>query len=309
MADLRAWLEGLRDRTTPNGVADPARLKVAGQDPLPKGAVYGAHAVTVTGGTLDGWDLGGRGLVIRGRASLANILSRGVTGVGKSCAIEIGLSGDVDWAENIEFAGTFGAGGKPSAVVNARSAGSGAGFRAGRLRRLRRSRFEGFPADHMKLHGVPDGGQVIEECYFGPQWAPAGSKAHADAFTTVAAQGRVHIRHCLVDWTDAGRPAGLNNIFRIVRNAGTDAPLDHVRIEENLCYFGPVPAFPVQVQAGPGFAGPVEFIGNWIGAKIAASGARAYWHPSTDGTVARWAGNRDTGTGQDLQGPRGAKAG
>jgi hypothetical protein len=88
-----------------------------------------------------------------------------------------------------------------------------------------------------------------------------------------------------------------------VRNAGTDVPMDHVRIEENLCYFGPTSGFPVQVQAAAGSAGPVEFIGNWLGAKVSGSGARAYWHPSSAGSVAIWSGNRDTETGAVIVGP------
>ena len=308
MANLRTMLEGLRDRTSPNGAGDPAKLRVVGQDPLPKGAVYGPSMVTLTGGTLDGWDLGGRGLLIKGSVSLSNILSRGVSAVGRTWPIEITVAGDVEWAEGIEFTGTFGTAAKPSAVINARQSGSGAGFRAGRLRRLRRSRFEGFAADHLKLLGVPDGGTLIEECYFGPQWASVGSKTHADVFTTVSALGRIHIRHCLVDWTDKGRPAGLNNIFRVVRNTGTTVPLDHVRIEENLCYFGPSQSFPIQVASGgrTGFNGPVEFIGNWIGAKLTPAGSRHYWHPSSSGLVARWSGNTDADTGAAIAAPPGA---
>ena len=76
--------------------------------------------------------------------------------------------------------------------------------------------------------------------------------------TTVAALGQVVIRRCLIDWTASGRPAGLNNIFRIVRNTNTEFPVREIRIEENLCYFGPSKSFPIQVMAkGPGFEGPV----------------------------------------------------
>lgn len=304
---LRTFLEGLRDRTTPNGVPLGTRLKVVGEDALPAGAFYGSHTVTLTGGTLDGWDLGGRGLVVRGRVHLMNLLSTWMPGVAPLYPIEIAVGGDIEWAENLEFMGPIGANGRPGAVLNSRSSGSGVGYRTGLVRMVRRSRFEGFPADHFKLHGVPGGVQVIEESYFGPQWAPAGSKAHADAFTTVAAQGMIHLRRNLIDWTDAGHPAGLTNIFRICRNTGSTTPLERVRIEENLCFYGPSRSYPVQVsgKAG-GFVGPVEFVNNWIGPKIASRGTRHYFHPSTHGAVALWAGNIDALTGAPVPGPTGA---
>lgn len=304
-------LEGLRDRATPNGVAAQVRLKVVGQDALPKGAVYGPAAVTLSAGMLDGWDLGGRALVVTGRASAVNILSRQVAGVRWLYPIEIAVTGDLEWAENLEMSGAFGGAQGPGVVMNARSAGTGAGFTAGKMRMLRRSRFEGFRADHLKLHGVAGATQVVEECYFGPQWATVGSRVHADVFTTVAGLGAIHIRRNLVDWTDAGRAAGLNNVFRIDRNTGTTWPLKQVRVEENLCFWGPGVAFPIQVSRdGAGFEGPVEFVNNWLGAKVVArNGSRHWYHPSTNGAVALWAGNRDSVTDAVVPAPLGAAGG
>ncbi len=307
---LRREIEGLLQHNGGAGVPLNKALKVVGQDPLPKGAEYGPNAVTLTSGTLDGWDLGGRALRVRGRASAVNVYSRWKPGINPQFPIDVMEDGDLEWGEQLEFAGPFGKQDKPLAAIYTRFSGSGAGFRAGKIRMLRRSRFEGFPSDHMKVTGVKGGAQLIEECYFGPQWATPGSKAHADVFTTVAALGQVVIRRCLIDWTTAGRPAGLNNIFRIVRNTNTDYPVREIRIEENLCYFGPSKGFPIQVMAkGPGFEGPVEFINNWLAPRGGGKKGPEYFHPSTNGGVAVWSGNRDSYSGAAIPGPAGARGG
>jgi hypothetical protein len=310
MADpvIRSYVEGLRKQSLPNGVMSSQGLKVAGEDPLPKGAELRPNVVIAGGGvTLDGWDLGGRGIVVAGRVRLNNILSQGIVGPksgGPAFPIDIRVGGDLEWAEKIDMAGTYGKGESPSAVLNARNEGSGTSFTAGILRMLRRSRFQGFGADHLKLHGVRGGTTIIEENYFGPQWA-SGGKPHADCFTTVAALGNLVIRRNLVDWNDRGRPIGVNNVFRIVRNSRTSFPVQHVLIQENVCYHGPFKSLPIQVTSGgqPNFDGPIEFIGNWLGAN--ASGR--YFHPSTNGMVARWAANSDLATGRAIVAPAGAR--
>jgi hypothetical protein len=305
---LKRRLEALRNRDGVAGVPEGKALKVVGHDPLPKGATYGPNAVTLSSGTLDGWDLRGRGLIVTGRASATNIVSHWEPTAIPLYPIDIRVGGDLEWAENLEFEGSFGKAEKPSAVINARSEGSGAGFSAGHLRMLRRSRFEGFPSDHMKILGVKGGTQVIEECYFGPQWAPQGSKAHADCFTTVAVLGKTVIRRCLIDWTKAGRSAGLTNIFRIVRNKNTDFPVRHLRIEENLCYYGPSKSYPVQVvRKGANFDGPIEFIGNFLQARVGDKGGISYFHPSSDGGVDVWRDNVDAFTGAPVAGPAGSR--
>ena len=310
MADpvIRSYVEGLRSQSLPNGVMKSQGMKVAGEDPLPKGAELRDKAVIVGGGvTLDGWDLGGRGIVVAGKARLANILSQGIAGPkagGPAFPIDIQVGGDLEWAEGLDLSGPYGKKDSPSAVLNARIEGSGAGISAGILRMLRRSRFLGFGADHLKLHGVRGGTEIIEENYFGPQFA-AGGKPHADCFTTVAALGNLVIRRNLVDWNDRGRPIGVNNIFRIVRNSRTSFPIQHILIQENVCYHGPFKSMPIQVSSGgqSNFNGPIEFVGNWLGSN--ASGR--FFHPSTNGMVARWAGNSDLRSGRDIPAPSGAR--
>lgn len=311
MADrvIRSYVEGLRDRSLPNGVMDRARLRVVGQDPLPAGATADERVVKLTGNVaLENWDIGSRGIVVYGKVRLFNVLSQNVAGQkagGPLYGIEVYPDGEVEWAEQVEISGTFGKKESPPAVLNCRSEGSGAGYRAGRVRMVRRSRFEGFGVDHFKLHGVPGGTEVIEENYFGPQWGLNGTKPHADTFTTVAAMGTLVIRRNLVDWNDKGNPIGVNNYFRLVRNNNTDTPFQNVLITENVCYHGPFKSFPMQAADGgrPNYDGPIEIVGNWLGANARGR----YFHPSTNGLVARWAGNSDLVTGRDIPAPRGAR--
>ncbi|MFN0113348.1 MAG: hypothetical protein ACKVPY_01580 [Paracoccaceae bacterium] len=310
MADqvIRNYVEGLRDRSLPNGVMERSRLKVVGQDPLPKGAAVNGAVVRLTGSvTLDGWDLGGRGVVVAGKARLVNVLSAKIPGPkagGPLNPIFIELDGDLEWAEHVEMTGPFAKTQSAASVLNARVAGSGAAYRTGILRMLRRSRFEGFGQDHLKLHGIRGGSEIIEENYFGPQWAPGG-KPHADTFTTVSAMGSLTIRRNLVDWTGAGRPIGVNNVFRLVRNVGTDRPVQRVMISENVCHFDPFPSFPMQATAGgkPGWDGPLEVVDNWL----SPNGKGRYFHPSTNGAITRWAGNSDIATGRPVPAPAGAR--
>jgi hypothetical protein len=312
---LRAMIEGLRDRTTPNGVMPGTALKVVGQDPLPVGARMTATQVILTGGvTFDGWDTVGRGLRFDGRASVANVRAdlRDALAAGRMLplyAIDIDADGEIEWAENLEVLGTFATAKGPGAFLNARNTGSGAGFAAGKVRMLRRSRFEGYGADILKLHGVAGAEEVVEENYFGPQWGIAGSGAHSDIMTTVAAMGKLSIRRNLIDmiktWDPAQLQVGPTNIFRISRNTGTDYPLEHVRIEENVGYYE-TGYYPVQVANNglPNFNGPVEFVGNWL--TPGANGG--VFHPSTHGQVDLWSQNRHAITDALLAGPTGAAA-
>ena len=306
--DLRGFIEGLRKKTTPNGVMSAKGLKLAGEDPLPKGATLTDTNVILTGGvTLDGWDLGGRGIHVKGRASIANVLSTGVRGAkqgGPLYPVQIGVEGDLEWAEFMEIHGTYGEVGGPSKALAGQERGAGNGLRTGRMRMLRRSRFEGFPQDHTYTYGVPGGEEVIEECYFGPQWAVNGTAPHADVGTIGGAAGHVIWRRNLIDHTAAGNAIGINNIWRIVRNKKDryntgSVPVEWLTFEENVAHYDPGKSFPIHIESGgqPGWDNPrIEFIGNWLG----ANSRGAYFFPGSRAKVTRWEGNRDVDSGRAI---------
>lgn len=282
---LRAHIEGLfgttpADRKTPNGVMDRSRLKVVGSDPLPKGATFTASTVTVNGATLDGWDLGGRGLNITGKASLTNIFSEDIKGPkqgGPLYPVQISINGDLEWAEFLELHGLYGKGAGPSKVLAAQGARVGQPWTHGKLRMLRRSRFEGWPQDHLFTYGVPGGVEMIEENYFGPQWAVPGTAPHADVMTMGGLAGLVHWKRNYIDHSADGNAIGINNIFRLVPNKidqynRGDIPFEAFLAEENLCLYPSLNrSVPVHIARGGqtnwGVSGQpprFDFVGNWM---------------------------------------------
>lgn len=159
----RAEVEALRTDATLRGISQGTVLSMIGPDPLPAGVTATADTVTVSGAnvTLQGWDFGGRNLVV---------LSTVATLVLRDCLIYILPGRDLSVSRLIDIypeadttietcsifgRGWFGAAEPYNGIVQ-RFSGSGLSIVAGTLT-IRGCEFFGFGGDFVKSAG---GGEI-----------------------------------------------------------------------------------------------------------------------------------------------------
>ncbi|MDI3335854.1 hypothetical protein QKW60_05515 [Defluviimonas aestuarii] len=311
----RAYIEGLYDRSTPNGIMDKSDMLVAGRDPLPQGIDVTPDAVIIngfSGGIMKPLDVGDRKLIVKSRmAGFAGLLIRDRPGRNAGGIIDIYPTGGIDVIEDLEAIGCMGKDAGAPALLWQRGSGTGKDYRCGHLGHMLRPRIEGFSSDHLKVGGSPFGGTVYEDCYHGPRWAAPGDRRHPDTYTVTAAVGGVTIKNTLIDQRACPDPqyrGVINNMVRGVRDNGKDFLVEEVTLDGVVHYRDDYQTFSVQIDdlGLPNFNGPFRFRDVWMqGGDVDGD---MYFHPTTNRNfVSEWINVRDTITDAVIRPPSGAR--
>ena len=196
VGNIRQQVEGLRDRSTPNGRTSTLPLKVPGVDALPTGWSLSGNLVNVNSpfsGPIQDWDFRDKNLVINTPVDAIRQCLFGETSPsGLFQALSVPPGGRVSVLEYNGVLGLFNEKGEGIAFTQ-KFTGSGASTVIGEIPLIQFNRFEGLTSDCIKVFGSSDAvvGQTIQWNYFGapanlPQFAPlawnAGTTYAAGAY-------------------------------------------------------------------------------------------------------------------------------
>jgi hypothetical protein len=178
--------------------------------------------------------------------------------------------------------------------------------KAGKLLLLEDGTIAGHSADWLKIAGVAGAEQTIRRVYFGPQWATIGSTTHADMITFIALLGDILIEKCRFDRTKDGRPAGLNNLLRIVPNNGTD-PVGKgtIRVRQSVVYGDQLNSALIQMVHKTNYRPTLDL--DEVCLPVSRIGMGKVFHPSTPLGSVIWRRVYDTYTGALIPAPAGCR--
>lgn len=182
----RAAVDGLRDRSTPNGRTSTNSLKRVETDSVPAGWTVTSNTVQIRtpfSGDIVDWEFGGRMLDIYtpiNSLKQSRLIEPYGSGLQFNCRINVG--GRIGLVEYNDVVGPGREGGAGAAFKQMNN-GGGTIVQFGEMPIFRFNRMEGLSYDAIKIAGSYDAaGQIVEWNYFGapanlPQFAPAAYSA------------------------------------------------------------------------------------------------------------------------------------
>lgn len=169
----RQQVEGLRDKTTPNGRISTQPLRRIGNNAVPTGwSTRAGNVLSISApfnGDIEDWDFTNYQVeVLTPIGAIRNCIFGENTNSGIATFLHIAIGGRVNVLEYNTFTGCFRDSNASKCIKQANDQ-NGATVQFGEIPTIRFNRFTGYSADVMKLSGSNDAaGQIIEWNYCGP---------------------------------------------------------------------------------------------------------------------------------------------